>query len=60
MTIIIGQDTIGYYVRTVGQDGTIYSMEVGIKTKKMARQIAATMGDRFTEKGEAVRITDKT
>lgn len=60
MLIEIGQDTIGDYVRTVGHDGAIYSMEVGIKTKKMARQIAANMGDKFIEKGEAVRITDKT
>lgn len=60
MTVIIGQDTIGYYVRTVGDDGTIYSTDFGIRTKKMARQIAANMGDRFIEKGEAVRITDKT
>lgn len=60
MTIVIGQDTIGYYVRAVDDDGKIDKFEVGIKTKKMARQIAANMGDKFIEKGEAVRITDKT
>ena len=60
MMIIIGQDTIGYYVRAVDDDGKIDRLEAGIKTKKMARQIAANMGDKFIEKGEAVRITDKT
>lgn len=60
MTIVIGQDTIGYYVRAVDNDGKIDRFEGGIKTKKMARQIAANMGDKFIEKGEAVRITDKT
>lgn len=60
MTVIIGQDTIGYYVRVIREDNTIYAMEVGIKTKKQARMIATTMAERLVEQGEAIRLTDKT
>lgn len=60
MTVIIGQDTIGYYVRATRDDNTIYTMEVGIKTKKQARMIATTIADRLAEQGKAVRLTDKT
>ena len=60
MLIEIGQDTIGYYVRVIAHDGSIHQMEVGIKSKKQARQIATTIADRLVEQGEAIRLTDKT
>lgn len=60
MTVTIGQDNIGYYVRVTRDNNTICAMEVGIKTKKQARMIASVMYEKFAHIDETARITDKT